>query len=213
MKDILSFIEKNESFLLATHINPEGDALGSAIALSLALESIGKKTVVYDKDGVPDSYKFLPGYERVSDTLPADTKGLSLILLDCNTPERAGIEKDRAFKNSAVIDHHETERDFGDVKWIEPHAPATGLMVFTLIKAMGLTITTPVAVNLYTAMAIDTGMFRFASPNAELLRAAAELIEAGVRPDFISSSLYEQWSAGRFRLLCMALHSIEVSND
>jgi len=128
-ENLLSFLRKEKQFFIATHISPDGDALGSAIALSIALESLGKKTTVYDKDPVPEFYRFLPGHERLTNSIPDNSKISSLILLDCNDPERAGLEK-MIFPSSAVIDHHETEKEFGDIRWIEPYAPATGLMLF-----------------------------------------------------------------------------------
>ncbi len=207
---LVSFLKEEEDFLIATHINPEGDALGSSLALSMALNTLGKRTLLYDRDGVPEFYRFLPGQEKfLQDVSHIKTSDLTLLLLDCNTPERAGIEG-LSFRHSAVIDHHETETDFGDVRWVEPHAAATGVMVFHLIKKLGLEITKDMAVNLYAAVAIDTGSFRFANTSAEVLHVAAELVRAGAEPSFISSNLYETWSGGRFRLLILALDTIEI---
>ncbi len=210
--DLLSFIKEQDDFFIATHISPEGDALGSAIALSMALNSLGKNTVIFDRDGVPEFYRFLPGHEKVIrtyyDLRPSD---FNLLLLDCNTLERAGIEG-AAFRRSAVIDHHETETDFGDIRWIESEAAATGLMVFNLIRELGLDITREIAVNLYTAIAVDTGTFRFGNTTAEVLRAAADLTDAGAQPASISADLYETWSEKRFNLLKLAMQTLEVRN-
>jgi phosphoesterase RecJ-like protein len=210
LENIVSFLKDNNDFFIATHLNPEGDALGSAIALSMALESLGKNTVVYDKDPVPEFYKFLPGYNKITNSVSSlDTKELSLILLDCNTPDRAGIEK-LTFKHTVVIDHHETETNFGDIKWVEPQTPATGLMIFKLLKEMGIKITQDIAVNLYAAIAVDTGTFRYSNTSSEVLKAAAELAEAGANPGFIAESIHESWSRNRFKLLCMALSTLEI---
>jgi len=92
-RKLLSFLKEKETFLIATHIDPEGDALGSALALSFALESLGKKTFLYDKDPVPNLYRFLPGYKKFANKIPASVSVQTpVILLDCNTLERAGIE-------------------------------------------------------------------------------------------------------------------------
>jgi phosphoesterase RecJ-like protein len=210
--DIISFLKKENSFFLATHINPEADALGSAIALSMALGILGKKTVVYDRDGVPEFYKFLPRHERVvrstANILPSE---MNLVLLDCNTPERAGIER-LDFRRVAVIDHHRTEKAFGDIKWIVPEAAATGMMIFYLLKELGVKLTYEMAVNLYTAIAIDTGTFRFGNTTSDVLRVAAELADAGARPGFISNNLYEAWTGKRFRLLVMMLNTLEITD-
>lgn len=210
--NLLAFLKEQDDFFIATHINPEGDALGSSLALSMALNAIGKKTVLFDQDGVPEFYRFLPGYERILRSYAElKTPDFNLLLLDCNTPRRAGIEG-LDFKQAAVIDHHETESDFGDVRWIEPKAAATGMMIYPLIKELGIRLTKDIATNLYTAIAIDTGTFRFGNTTAEVLRVAAELADAGASPSFISASLYETWSEARFNLLRLALQTLEIRN-
>lgn len=210
--DVLDFLRKGKQFFIATHISPDGDALGSSIALSLALESLGKETIIYDKDPVPEFYRFLPGHERFTQSISNLKFEISnLILLDCNELERTGIEKIE-FVSSAVIDHHETAREFGDVKWIEPHAAATGLMLFYVIRELGVKITKEIAINLYAAIAIDTGTFRYSNTTPEVLRVAAELIEAGADPSYIAESLYETWSESRFRLLLKVLNTLEINN-
>ncbi len=209
-EELLKLLLHGKRFLLATHINPEGDALGSSIALSMALESLGKETTVYDRDRVPESYRFLPGHERFTNALDHRTLDRApLILLDCNEPARAGLG-DVPISYSAVIDHHETEKDFGDIRWIEPHAAATGLMVFRLIKGLGVAVTKEMAMNLYTALAIDTGTFRFSNVTSEVLRVAAELVDSGADPSAVAAGLYETWSGGRFRLLIEVLNSLEI---
>lgn len=211
-EEIISFLKERDDFLIATHINPEGDALGSSISLSMALESIGKRVIVYDRDPVPYLYRFLPGHERFTNSI-SNLYGISnLILLDCNTPERADlndfVKENQPF--TAIIDHHETEREFGDLKWVVPSASATGQMIFHLIKAMGVEISKDMATNLYTAIAIDTGTFRYSNTDATTLMDASELIRAGADPALVSTSLYDMWSRGRFELLILTLNTIEI---
>jgi phosphoesterase RecJ-like protein len=209
-RKLLAFLKEKDNFFIATHINPEGDAIGSAVALSMALESRGKKTVVYDRDIVPEFYRFLPGHERFrNSTFDLQPSAFNLILLDCNSLERAGVEG-LSFEYSAVIDHHETEENFGDIRWVEPEAAATGMMIFYLIKEIGLKITRDIAINLYSAIAVDTGTFRYSNTTAEVLKVGAELIEAGANPAYISNHFYETWSKERFALLIMALNTLEI---
>jgi phosphoesterase RecJ-like protein len=152
----------------------------------------------------------LPGYEKFTNVIsPFLTSDFALILLDCNTLKRAGI-KGLTFKYSVVIDHHQTEEDFGDIKWVVPEAAATGMMIFYLIKELGVNITRDMAISLYSAIAIDTGTFRYGNTTAEALRIAAKLVEAGASPAHISKNLYETWSQERFALLIMALNTLEV---
>jgi phosphoesterase RecJ-like protein len=207
---LLSFIKEEKSFFISTHINPDGDALGSALALSLALESLGKKTVLHNRDRVPELYRFLPAHEKFTMSLPGNRQ--PLILLDCNDPGRAGLNG-FVIPSSAVIDHHETVSDFGDIRWIEPKAAATGIMVYYLIKKLELKITQDMATNLYTAIAVDSGTFRYSNTSSELLRVCAELIDSGADPASIALTLYETWSVRRFRLLIEVLNTLEIVDD
>jgi len=210
---LLSFLREKEKFFIATHISPEADAIGSSVALSMALEFLGKVTVLYDKDPVPKVCHFLPAHEKFTNIIPPSiTSDFVLILVDCNTLKRAGIEG-LTFRHSAVVDHHKTEEDFGDVRWVVPKAAATGMMIFYLIKELGITITRDMATNLYSAIAIDTGTFRYGNTTAEVLRIAAQLVDAGAHPAYVSDNLYETWSQERFALLIMALNTLEVKGN
>ncbi|MCE5195042.1 MAG: bifunctional oligoribonuclease/PAP phosphatase NrnA [Nitrospiraceae bacterium] len=211
-KQLITFLKKETHFLIATHISPEADAIGSSLALSMAIESLGKKTIIYDKDPVPPACRFLPGYENFVSSLPDINPSAPLVLVDCNKPERAGLS-DLNFSISAVIDHHETENGFGDVRWIEPNAPATGAMIYHVIKELGINITKEIATNLYAAISIDTGTFRYSNTTPEVLRIGAELIEIGVDPAFVSENLYQSWSENRFRLLLNTLNTVEIYDD
>ena len=212
-REIVAVLKKEKVFLIAAHINPDGDAIGSALALSSALESMGKEVYVYNRDRVPEFYKFMPGYKKCKSGLKnVLSKKPVLILLDCNSPERAALEH-YSFRKSVVIDHHETEADFGDIRWVVPAAAATGFMVFCLIKAMGVALTSDIATNLYTAIAVDTGTFRYSNTSAEVLRASAELIESGAKPALVSECLYERWTSNRFALLVRTLNNLEIKKD
>ena len=211
-RNLLAALREEGPFLIATHVDPDGDAIGSALALSAALESMGKKTFVYSRDPVPKYYRFLAGHDKFSSRLRDIIKDDPvLILVDCNTPARAAVEGYR-FRKSIVIDHHETEKDFGDIRWIDHRAAATGLMIYYLLKALRITLAQDIAVNLYTAISVDTGTFRYSNTSAEVLRVSAGLVEAGADPDLIAVNLYESWDYKRFRLLVMALNTLEVRN-
>jgi len=105
------------------------------------------------------------------------------------------------------------ETDFGDIRWVVPASAATGLMIFYLMKAMGVTLTRDISTNLYTAIAVDTGTFRYSNTSSEVLKASAELIEAGANPASTADCLYERWGINRFDLLVMTLHNLEIKND
>ena len=211
-KRLIADFRKEQVFLLTTHISPDGDAIGSCLALDEALRLLGKTVVVYDRDPVPEYYRFMPGY-RTFRSAPGDilSKNPLVVLLDCNSPERAALEG-HAFRKIIVIDHHETESDFGDVRWVERNAAATGLMIFHLIKALGVPITKTIATNLYAAIAVDTGTFRYSNTGTDVLLAAAMLVEAGAKPGTISEYLYERWKKSRFDLLTLSLETLEIKD-
>jgi len=230
--ELMEILKTGNNFLIATHVNPDGDAIGSAAALAIALGKMGKTAVLLDKHHIPDQYRFLPYNERFHTFESLHAAGYKpgdfsmLMLLDCNDPERIGLEKTRQSSSAEdlkealaggmrtiVIDHHQTRRPFGDVKWIEPKAAATGLMVFCLIKGLGITITAEMATNLYAAIVIDTGNFRFENATSAVFRVGAELIDCGARPHIIYRELYESWSDNRFKLYLNVIESLEIRDD
>jgi phosphoesterase RecJ-like protein len=210
--ELLDFLRKEDGFLITTHINPDGDGLGSAIALSMSLQGFGKKTVLLCKDPVPHQYRFLPGHEGFH-TFDNAKDFENIILVDCNDIDRITTDKSQIsnlkFQISAVIDHHESERPFGDIRWVMPDSAATGLMIYHLIKELGIKITEDMAVNLYAAIAVDTGNFRYENTTSGVLRAASDLIEAGAKPHVIYRWLFEAWSEGRFDLFMRVLNTLE----
>lgn len=209
-RPLLRALSADGPFLLASHIDPDGDAIGSIVGLGLGLEALGKKVLLYNRDPVPSYFRFLPGSRRVRRNLgPLLKHDPVLILLDCNTPERAGVGG-ASFRQSVVIDHHETESSFGTVRWILPYAASAGLMVYYLLKELGIPVTPSIATNLYTSIAVDTGTFRYSNTSAEVLRVGADLIEAGARADLIAERLYESWEYNRFQLLTMVLQTLQV---
>ena len=220
-KELIDFLKKEDTFLIATHFSPDGDALGSAIALSMALRQIGKKTVLLDKDPVPHAYSFLPGCKEFITIEKFAGHGLTdfvnLVLVDCNDLDRVSSNKSQIsslkFQTSAVIDHHASAKPFGDIKWVRPETAATGMMVFHIIKELGVKITSDMAINLYTAIAVDTGNFRHENTTPDALRIAAELAEAGARPNEISRELFDSWSEGRFRLFIEVLNTLEIIDN
>ncbi len=213
---IADLLKRERSFTITSHENPEGDALGSSIALALGLEKMGKGARVFNKDGVPGIYGFLPRADLVETELDAGwLKGSVLVVLDCNELNRVGIEAVDC-RSILVIDHHLKEPGEAPasrppvLSWIEPSSPATGLMVYRLLGRLGVEIDAEMATNLYTAIAVDTGTFRYDNTTAEVLRAAADLVDAGAVPGELSRRLYESWTVNRFRLLIEMLNTLEI---
>jgi phosphoesterase RecJ-like protein len=221
---VIDFLRNEDNFLILTHVDPDADGLGSAIALSLALQSLHKKTLLVEKNEVPYLYRFLPGHEKFFTFEQMQAEGITarqyknLILVDCNHIDRAIDSQSNhwlKYNDSTVlvIDHHETTRQYGNIRWVNPDAPASGLMVYSIIRHLGITLTKEMAANLYAAIALDTGNFRFSNTTTEVLRTAADLIEAGAIPHRIYRDLYEAWSQERFSLFMRVLSTLEIRGN
>ncbi len=216
MKGIPEFLTGHDRFLIATHLNPDGDGLGSALALGIGLEGMGKRAAVFAKDGVPETYRFLPMWERILSSVPARclAEAWPVVYVDCSSPRRAGLEAEApSLGPAAIIDHHETESDTPAVSWVDSLAPAAGMMVWSALKAISAPIIPDIATNLYAAISVDTGMFRYPNTTAEALRVGADLIDAGAHPASVASGLYESWSRNRFELFQLSIRSMEIRGE
>lgn len=211
--EVADYIRENDNFIVAGHMFPDGDTLGSTITLFQALRQIGKSVTLYNRHGVPDNLSFLPGYGSVKNVLQSPEKlptdEVTLILVDLNDPVRAGLENVN-FKKSIVIDHHLTNGSYGDIKWVEPNVPASAVLIYRLIKVLGVNITLDMASNLYSAICVDTGTFRYSNTTSEALEIGAALVKIGVKPAFISENLYNDWSESKFMLMKHMLNCLEI---
>ncbi|NPA25906.1 MAG: bifunctional oligoribonuclease/PAP phosphatase NrnA [Deltaproteobacteria bacterium] len=204
-------LEKARTVVIATHIDPDGDAVGSALGLAGLLSKRGKEVAVYDRDPVPYNYKFLPGAETVSDRLPESCD--LLCLLDCSSRERAG-EKLAAWRGAAkslCIDHHLTAATEADINLIYPEASATGELIYELALALDPDFGADVAVNLYTAILTDTGSFRYSNASPAAFAAAGDLVRRGVNPWDVTQQVYESHPLARIKLLALVLETLEIS--
>ncbi|PLX75512.1 MAG: DHH family phosphoesterase [Desulfuromonas sp.] len=211
IKKVLDLVSSQQSFLIAAHESPDGDALASTLSLALALEKQGKKVVAYNRDGVPGDFSFLPGYEKIVTEVDASSHFDVAFVLDAGELKRAGSWIRERCDTLVNIDHHPHSEDFGDIYWVDDKASATGALVYRLIKAAGWPIYTDVAVNLYTAVLADTGSFRYSNADGEAFRIAGEMVDLGVDPWAISAGLYESQDEVRLRLLALALPTLRVA--
>lgn len=198
------------------HVMPDGDAIGSALALWAGLRSLNKEARVFSSDQVPRAYRFLPFSRNVEkigpDAVLTDRFDVA-VFLDCTDPERSGNALQAIGSATAVVnvDHHVTNSMFGDHRWVDPGAAATGELVYWLLRELGVNLTPEIATCLYVAIISDTGRFTYSNTTPSSLRISAELIEAGVSPHSVAEELYETKSVAGTRLLAMALSTLELS--
>ena len=214
VKDVADAINGLESFVISTHVSPEGDAIGSAVGLALALKKIGKKVSVLCFEPVPDFLHFLPGSDMVQRGDSINEPYDALIVVDCE-PQRTGLKdlENAPVKKIINIDHHVTNPKTADVYWVSPEASAAGEMVYDVVLEMGIPIDLDIATNLYTCIFTDTGSFRYSNTDEEALAKSAKLLSYGVNTWEISENVYESKSFGRMKLLGLVLSTIETSDD
>jgi phosphoesterase RecJ-like protein len=211
---ICRVLREKERFLIACHENPEGDAIGSELALALALRKMGKTATVLNADPVPANLLFLPGADTV---VFADdgSKYDVAVVVDCGSPERTGRVAPELRKCPLLvnIDHHRTNGDLGELSLVDPDAAAAGLLIHRVLSAMKFGIDLDVATNIYVAVLTDTGSFHYGSSSPEAFEVAGEMVRRGVDPWAVAEQVYETQSAHRLRLLGRVLDSLDVSYD
>jgi phosphoesterase RecJ-like protein len=209
---ILEFFRSNRRLLLTSHARPDGDAIGSVLALAEVLDQLGCQADIILADPIPFTYRTLPNIDRIhnapsaSDIDPTGT--IPAILLECDGIARTGLLglEDRILVN---IDHHASGRHFASLNWIEEHACAVAAMIYRIAIAAKVEITPSIATCLYTAILSDTGSFTHASTNAETFALAHDLAAHGANPSQIARDLYFSNPASKIRLLGTALSNLK----
>ncbi|MEY2498523.1 MAG: bifunctional oligoribonuclease and phosphatase NrnA [Verrucomicrobiota bacterium] len=197
-----SVLREHQRFAVLSHVRPDGDALGSQLALGLSLQQLGKDVTIWNEDGLLDKYAFLPGGDRLAQ--PGAPQDFDVaIALDTATQVRLGTagESVRSAKTWINIDHHPTNPGYGDLVYIDPTAPATGQILFELIQTEKLPIDRGIAENLFVAISTDTGSFQYPNTTARTFEIGAELLRCGVDVGRVSQLLYENYPPRRTELL------------
>jgi len=213
-QQVADCLRQHQTFLVLTHYRPDGDAIGSQLAVALLLNQLGKQVSLWNDDAVPAKFRFLPHSHLVTPPPDAARDFDGVIALDTSTWERVGTAAQRIGQRKTLInvDHHVSNEKFADINWVVPDAPATGLLVFELIQRGGFTLTAEIATCLYAAIATDTGNFTYTNTTPGALRAAAELVEAGVNVGELCRHIYESYPYNRVRLLQMTLADLTLTD-
>jgi phosphoesterase RecJ-like protein len=211
LTELKEILDRGQRFLVATHVDPDGDALGSAFALSFALAALGKEPAVYLRDGIPYRYDFLPKPARVISDLPRNGYDGAFVV-DCGDLSRVGdgYETLKGMENVVNIDHHETNEAFGRINVVDERASSTAEVLYPILKALNVGFDSDIAVNLYTAILTDTGSFRYESTTSRAFSICEEMTGFGVRPHEVAREVYESHPKERFRLLCLVLGTLET---
>lgn len=195
-EQLYSRIQQCSTIAVTSHFRPDGDAIGSTLALGLALQGMGKKVYMWNEDGVPARYAFLEGAELIQplpETVPADVE--MLICVDTGDWKRLGDRTQQLLVDFPLIvnvDHHGTNTRYGHLQVIEPETAACAFVLFNMLKSWGVKMTRPVADALYVGISTDTGSFQYGSTTPEVMHAAGELLAAGVDVAGVNRRLYQE---------------------
>ncbi len=216
-EELLKQLRAGHRFLLISHMNPDGDAIGSSLGLARILRSLGKGAVVWNHDEVPKLYSPLAGSERVH-TGKAPPAGYpdtfdAIVTLECPSLDRTGVES--AIEDIPIIniDHHLGNEHYGKVNWIDTAAPSLGEMIYRISRGLMVELDQETATALYLTLVTDTGGFRFSNATPAAFEAAAALVTEGARPQQVAQWLYESQPESAIRLLAEMLPTLEIHDE
>lgn len=210
---LLNELREGQRFLVTSHLSPDGDAVGSSLGLARLLCSAGKVAQVWLHDSVPTIYRHLPGCNRIH-VGPKAPDALDtfdgMIVLECPTMDRSGLEEIASSLKLINIDHHLGNSNYGAANWVDSAAPAVSEMILSLSEELRLRVDEKTANCLLLALVSDTGSFRFSNTTARAFDAASHLVRAGAQPTQIAGWLFESRSQTSLKLLQEMLSSLEM---
>lgn len=213
LKKICASIKKYNNFLITVHTSPEGDALGAQLGFYSLIKKLGKSGAIINEDTLPYGYDFLPGNKFIH-RLGKDSKYIDFdcfVVLDCTDLKRTGsvYKLNKTHRLVLNIDHHISNRFFGDVNWVDPQASSCSEMIYKLYKQLRLPIDKDTALALYTGLMTDTGSFRYSNTSGFTHRVAAELLESGISVSQVYRNTYENIPLSDVKLLLKLLPAIK----
>jgi len=210
MREVIELIYQYQAFLITSHVRPDGDALGSELALYYMLRSLGKDVTIYNQDQTPFNYHFLPGSENIVHNIDHHERYDVAIIVDCNGLGRIGSGEGEVaqIKRLINIDHHISNQKNFHFSYADALASSTGELIYRLAVAMEIKITPPIAINLFTAIMTDTGRFCHKGTNRETFLAIGDLVACGADPQLIGEHVYENNPESKIYLLKRALETL-----
>lgn len=215
IQKIIKTINKHKSFLIITHVNPDGDALGSQLALARVLRQLGKKVYMLAESPLPYMYKFLPDVNKIKTNFKTFNKKFDVvIILDCTNISRVGkLKKLIKEQIKITIDHHPGDGHYMGTLFKDTTYAATCEMIYKLFEKMKAKIDDKTSALLYAGIATDTGFFRYSNTTPRTHKIASSLIELGAEPVHLMSQLYESESIKRLRLLGLSLLTLKLHKN
>jgi len=202
-------IRRRQRFVLSSHVRPDGDAIGSQLAMAFALWQLGKDVRLVNRDAPPGPLRVFPGVSKIEVAERIDDPGDAVIVMECGDLSRTGVEGfDRGFVIN--IDHHLGNTNYGSLNWFDASAAACGEMVFGLVKELGAELTREIATHVYIAILTDTGSFHYSSISPRTFDICRQCVEAGIDPPAIAGAVFDSNHLGRLKLFGAVLSKMEL---
>ena len=203
-----------QRFLLTSHSRPDGDSIGSQLAMAYTLDALGKQVRIINADAAPEHYFEFPGVDRIeiAAEVPPDADADTVIVMECGDLTRTGV---RGFEGRFIIniDHHVGNRMYGAVNWFDESAAACGEMVFDVIRALQVPLTLEIATHIYLAILTDTGSFHHSNITPRTFDICRQAVEAGVNPAAMARRIFDSNSFGKLKLIGALLDSMQLLDD
>jgi len=209
--EICEQVLARETFLLTSHARPDGDSIGSQLAMAYALDALGKRVRLVNADPAPDHYREFPGLDRIeiASAVPAGVDADAVIVMECSDLSRTGVA---GFDGRFIIniDHHVGNRMYGSLNWFDKSAAACGEMVFELIRSLQVPLSYEIATHIYLAILTDTGSFHHSNITPRTFDICRQAVEHGVNPATMARRVFDSNSFGKLKLIGALLDSMEL---
>jgi bifunctional oligoribonuclease and PAP phosphatase NrnA len=209
VRQIRDEIMRRQRFLLTSHARPDGDSIGSQLAMAFALQALGKQVRIVNADPAPEHYQEFPGMDRIEISVATSADVDAVIVMECSDLTRTGVTglEDQFLIN---IDHHAGNRMYGAINWHDESAAACGEMVFDVIRELGVPLTLEIATHIYLAILTDTGSFHHSNITPRTFDICRQTVEAGVNPATMARRVFDSNSFGKLKLIGALLDSMEL---
>lgn len=210
---ICEAIRARHRFLITSHARPDGDSIGSQLALAYALEALGKEVRVVNADPAPDHYMDFPGVKRIEITRAVFERDVeALVVMESSDLKRTGVDGLEG-RFTINIDHHQGNTHFGDINWLDESAAACGELVFSVVQTLGVPLTVEIATHIYLAILTDTGSFHYSGITPRTFDICRQTVEAGVNPAAMARRVFDSNSFGKLKLIGALLDQMELLDD
>ena len=211
---ILNFLRQKDNFLVTGHFSPDGDAIGSTVALGFILQKLNKKFILYNESGLPERFNWLTLPSPLLTELPCEMPP-NVITVDCGDAYRVGKTLASKLENCEVlnIDHHFGNPEFGNLNWVEPKSSSVGEMIAEIALALDIPLKNELGEAIYLAIVTDSGYFSYGNTSPRTMEIATEILRQGLQPDIVNSKIKNQLTKKRFDLHALALQNLRVYDD